>query len=63
MSERMYEVQFAVEEHPDIECEAVTVEDGVVGGVTPRERAVVAAAGDSPFTHVETVAIREVHNG
>ena len=54
MSERMYEVQLAVEEHPDIECEAVTVEDGVVGGVTPREWAVVAAADDSPFTHVET---------
>ena len=63
MTERTYAVQFAVEEHPDTECEVVTVEDGDVGGATPRERAVVAAAGDSPYTHVETVAIREVTDG
>ena len=63
MTKCTYEVQFAVEEHPDTECEVVTVEDGDRDGATPRERAVVAAAGDSPYTHVETVAIREVTDG
>ena len=62
MTERTYEVQFAVEEHPDTECEVVTVEDGDVDGATSREWAVVAAAGDSLYTHVETVAIRVVEN-
>jgi hypothetical protein len=60
MSERTFEVRFAVEEHPDIECEVVTVENGIIGGGTPRERAVVAAAGNSPCSHVETLAIQEV---
>ena len=60
MSERTFEVRFAVEEHPDTEREVVTVENGVLGGATPRERAVVKAAGDSPYTHVETLAIQEV---
>ena len=63
MTERTYEVRFAVEEHPDTESEVVTVEDGDRDGGTPRERAVVAAAGDSPYTHVETVAIREITDG
>ena len=63
MTERTFEVQFAVEEHPDTECEVVTIKDGNIGGATPQERAVVAAAGDSPFTHAETVAIREVTDG
>ena len=63
MTERTYEVQFAVKEHPDTEIEVVTVEDGDVDGATPREQAVVAAASDSPYTHVETVAIREVTDG
>lgn len=60
MSERTFEVRFAVKEHPDTEREVVTVENGVIGGATPRERAVVAAAGNSPCTHVETLAIKEV---
>jgi hypothetical protein len=60
MSERTYEVRFAVEEHPDTECEVVTVENGIIGGASPRERAVVAAAGNSPYSHVETLSIQEV---
>ena len=63
MTERTYEVQFTVEEHPDTECEITTVKDADVGGAIPPEQAVVAAAGDSPYTHVETVAIREVTDG
>ena len=63
MTERTYEVQFAVEEHLDTECEVVTVKDGNVDGATPRERAVVAAADNSPYTHIETVAIQEVNDG
>ena len=63
MTERTYEVRFAVEEHPDTESEVVTVEDGDRGGATPRERAVVAAADNSPYTHIETVAIQEVTDG
>jgi hypothetical protein len=60
MSDRTFEVQFAVEEHPDPEREVVIVEDGIIGGASPRERAVVAAAGNSLYTHVETLAIQEV---
>jgi hypothetical protein len=60
MSERTFEVQFAVEEHPGTEREVVTVEAGIIGGASPRERAVVAAAGDSRYTHVETLAVQEV---
>ena len=60
MSDRTFEVQFAVEEHPDTEREVVTVEGGVIGGASPRERAVVAAAGSSSYTHIETLAIEEV---
>lgn len=60
MTERTFEVQFAVEEHPDTEREVVAVEDGIIGGATPRERAVVKAAGNSPYSHAETLAIQEV---
>jgi hypothetical protein len=59
MTERTFEVQFAVEEHPDTEREVVTVENGIADGASPRERAVVAAAGNSSYTHVETLAIQE----
>lgn len=62
MSERTLEVQFAVEEHPDTEREVVTVEDGIIDGASPRERAIVAAAGNSPYTHVETLAIQEMES-
>lgn len=62
MSDRTFKVQFAVEEHPDTEREVVTVEDGIIGGASPSERAVVAAAGNSPYSHVETVAMEEVKN-
>ena len=62
MTERTCEVQFAVEEHPDTETEVVTVKDGD-RGATPRERAVVAAADNSLYTHIETVAIQEVTDG
>lgn len=60
MSDRTFEVQFVVEEHPDTEREVVTVEDGTISGASPRERAIVAAAGSSPYSHVETVAIQEM---
>jgi hypothetical protein len=60
MSERTFEVRFAVEEHPDTEREVVTVKAGIIGGASPKERAVVAAAGDSSYTHAETLAIQEV---
>jgi hypothetical protein len=62
MSEQTFKVRFAVDEHPDTESEVVTVKDGIIGGASPRERAVVAAAGDSPYTHVETLAVQEVKN-
>jgi hypothetical protein len=62
MSERTFEVRFAVEEHPDTEREVVTVKASIIGGASPRERAVVAAAGNSPYTHVETLAVQEMKN-
>lgn len=62
MSDRRYEVRFKVKEHPDPEMETVAVEDGTVDGATPEQRAVVAAADSSPYSHVETLAIQEVEN-
>jgi hypothetical protein len=60
MNSRTYEVRFAVDEHPDTEQEVVTVGESVIRGADPEQRAVVAAASNSPYTHVETLAIQEV---
>ena len=60
MSKRTFEVRFAVEEHSDTERKVVTIEGGVVDGASPRGRAVAEAANNSPYTHVETLAIEEV---
>lgn len=61
--EKTYDVGFTVGEHPDTEYETVTVEDGVVDGAGPEERAIVAAAEQSPYSHVETVTIHEQDTG
>lgn len=60
MSGRKYEVKFAVKEHPDPEIETVTVETDIVDGGTPKERAVLAAAEKSPYSHAETLSIQEM---
>jgi hypothetical protein len=60
MSGRKYEVRFAVDEHPDPETETVTVEADIVDEGTPKERAVLAAAEKSPYSHAETLAIQEM---
>lgn len=58
-----YGVRFAVKEHPDTEYEVVSVEEGVVDEATQEEQAVVVASKQSPFTHAETLSIKEIENG
>lgn len=58
-NEQTYNVEFEVEEHPDTENETVSVKDSIIDKADPKERAVVAAAEKSQYTHIETVAIRK----
>jgi hypothetical protein len=60
MSYRRFQVKFEVAEFPSSTTEIVIVTDGIVDGASAEERAVVAAAEMSPFSHTETLAVQEV---
>jgi hypothetical protein len=56
----VFAVTFSVKEHPGTEIETVKVKDWNVDKRGLEERAVVAAAGESPYTHVETKSIERL---